>query len=170
MRKVLSGLFVLLAISVISINAQELKIGVVDADQVIQNSAKGKAFFTEYNNFVQAKQKEIKNLVTQFQNYEKVIQARAAAMSGDDRRQADLDLEKIRTDLIRKQEDAQRETQKKLNSKLDQFQKELGPLIRQIALEKRLDVVFNYGPNSNIVFISDRINITAEVIRKYDQQ
>ena len=79
------------------------------------------------------------------------------------------DLEALDREIKRMGEDAQRDTTAKLNQGLERFQRELGPLIRQIALEQGLQVVFNDGPSSGIVFRDVSVDITDAVIKKYDE-
>ena len=149
--------------------AQGHKIGIVDGDVVIQKSVKGKAFFDEYQSLAAAKQDEIKAKIDNFRAQEKDFQAKAASLSEDKNREMQVQLQEMQTDIKRLQEDAKRAMDLKLNTGLQKFQKELAPLIRQVALEKSLDLVMNNGPNSNIVFISEAIDITDAVIKKYDE-
>lgn len=150
--------------------AQGTKIGVVDADVVIQKSAKGKAFFEEYQTFATGKKQEIDAKIEAYRAAEKDYNAKSASLSEDKRLEMYQDLERQQTDIRRMQEDAKRESETKLNLGLEKFRKELAPLIRQVAQEQGLDLVLNYGPNSNMVYFSDTINITDAVIAKYDAQ
>ena len=145
------------------------KIGVVDADTVIQKSVKGKAFFEEYKAFIKTKEDEIKTMIEAFRAQEKDLQAKAASLSEDKAKSMRIELQRMQTDIKRKQEDAERETQTMFNDRLDQFRKELAPLIRQVAQDKTLDLVINFGPQSSLVYFSDNINITDDVIKKYDE-
>lgn len=149
--------------------AQGPKIGVVNANRVVQECKKGKAFFNELEGFKKKKDDEIKELVTSLQNKQKDAQAKAASMSEDKKRDTVRDLEGMERDIKRRGEDAQRETTAKLNEGLERFQRELGPLIRQIALEQGLQLVFNDGPSSGIVFRDPSVDITDAVIKKYDE-
>lgn len=146
----------------------QTKIGVVDADQVIQRSAKGKAFFDQYQVLVQQRRDEINAMVEQFRAQQKDAQAKAASLTEEKRAELQVELQRMQTDIKRKQEDAERETKLKLNDQLERFQKELAPLIRQVAQEQGLELVMNYGPNSDMIYFSDNINITNLVIQKYD--
>ena len=148
--------------------AQGTVIGVVDANRVIEESIAGKAFFKEMEDFSQKKKNEIERLVTIYENIEKDYRAKLASLSEDKRQEFNLLLQDKAKDIKRKQEDAEREYQLKLNKELDRFQLELYPLIRQIALEKGLDLVLNNSSNTDIVFVSERIDITQDVITKYD--
>ncbi len=159
----------IIAMSSLAIAHEGTKVGVVDADIVIQKSAKGKAFFDEYQAFVTGKEEEIKTMMEGYRAQEKDFQAKQASLSDDKRRAMAIELQRLQTDIKRKQEDAQRETKSMLNNRLEQFRKELAPLIRAVAQEKGLDLVINFGPNSNLVYISETINITEAVIKKYDE-
>ncbi len=169
MKNLFFGLLVWLAFSANDLKAQGTIIGVVDADAVVQKSIKGKAFFDEINAFQLAKRNKLDAMVTQYQDKSKDAQAKAASMSETKRQEVALELQNMQTQIKRSQEDAERESQMKINDGLEQMQKELAPLIRQVALEMGLDLVLNYGPNSNIVYMNDKVNITENVIRKYDE-
>jgi outer membrane protein len=169
MKNLLLCLFVMLVLSAVTTSAQGIKVGIVDADVVIQKSAKGKKFFAEMQEFNQEKKSQLEGMVNNFESKQKDAQAKAASMNEEKRREVGLELQRLQTAIKRAQEDAERERQKKLNNGLERIQKELGPLIRQMALEKGLDLVLNRGAQSGIVFMSERINITNDVIRKYDE-
>lgn len=149
--------------------AQGTKVGVVDADVVIQQSTKGKAFFDEYQEFRKERQAAIEAKMTEYREKEEAFQAKVASMSEDKRKESRLDLERLATDIQRAREDAQRESDRRLQVALENFRKELAPLIRQIAVEKGLDMVFNYGPQSNLVYFADTVTITEAVIKKWDE-
>ena len=149
--------------------AQGHKIGVVNANRVVQESQKGKAFFAELDTFSKQKRDLIEQQIQAFREQEKDAQAKAASMSEDKAREVAIDLQKKQTDIKRMQEDAERESKLKLNEGLEKFQRELGPLIRQIALEKGLHLVLNDGPSAGIVYRDDAIDITNDVIKKYDE-
>ncbi len=166
--KKLFGIFILAALSAVAL-AQGSKVGVVDADVVIQKCEKGKKFFEDYKAFAQGKRDEIEAMVTRFREQEKDFNAKRASLSEDKLREMGSELQKLQTEITRKQEDAKRESDTMLNEGLDKFRKELGPLIRQVALEKDLDLVFNIGPQSNMVYVNESIDITEEVIKKYDE-
>lgn len=170
MKKLILCALLLLAFGIHNLAAQSTKVGIVDADAIIQQSAKGKAFFDEYQRFTNSKRDEINRLVEDYRAKEKDAQAKAASLTEEKRQEIASELQRMQTDIKRKQEDAKRESQMKLNEKLETFQRELAPLIRQVAIEMGLDLVLNYGPQSSIVYFSDAINITDDVIRKYDER
>lgn len=149
--------------------AANSKIGIVDADMVVQKSKKGVKFFSELQAFNEKKKQEVNELVESYREQQKDAQAKAANMSEDEVREVTKELQDFQTKIKRAQEDANREAQTKFNQGVEGFRKELAPIIRQVSIEQKLDAVFNFSPNSNIVFFSDSVNITDLVIEKFDQ-
>ena len=90
-------------------------------------------------------------------------------MSEDKAREVSKELQNMQTEIKRMQEDAERESKQRLNDGLERFQRELGPLIRQLALEKGIHLVLNDGPSAGIVFRDDSVDLTDSVIKKYDE-
>jgi len=168
MHKKLMMIALLGALSAAPVAAQT-NVGVVDFEVVIQKSTKGKAFFEELNQFREAKKADLDARVAAYQEKQKDAQAKAASLSEDKKVALGQELQQMQTDLKRFQEDAERATQVKVKTGLDVIQKQLVPLVRQIALEKDLHLVLHYGQQSEIVFFHDKINITADVIKKYDE-
>lgn len=150
--------------------AQTTKIGVVNAEAVVQKSSRGKAFFDQLNKFRDDKTAQIEAMIKDFNDKQKDAQAKAASLSDEKKQEISLELQKMQTDIKRTKEDAERESQLKVNTGLDAIQKELMPLVRQVALERGLDLVINVGGGqSGVVFFSENIDITDDVIKKYDE-
>jgi len=147
----------------------QTNIGVVDFERVIKNSAKGKAFFVELEDFQKGKKAAIDAMAQQLREKQKEAQAKAASLSEDKKQELGMELEGLNTKLKRAREDAERESQIKIQSGLDRIQSELEPLVRQVALEKDLQLVLSYGAQTGIVFVHEKIDITADVIKKYDE-
>jgi len=167
MKKALMTALVALAAALPSL--AQTNIGVVDFEQVIQKSARGKAFFAELEAFQKSKKDEIDGLAQALREKQKDAQAKAASLSEDKRQELGRELENLNTNLKRAREDAERESQIRIQQGLDRIQKELEPLVRQVALEKDLHLVLSYGAQTGIVFVHEKIDITADVIKKYDE-
>lgn len=144
-------------------------IAIVDAQRVIQDSNKGKAFADEMEKFEDDKKAEIASQIATYKDKQKEAKTNLASMSEAKRREATEFLQKYERDIKRSQEDAQREFQTKLNKGLESFQKELVPLIHKIAKEKNIDAVFNSGAQSGLVFSSESVDITDLVIQRYNE-
>jgi len=143
-------------------------LGIVDAEAVIQNSIKGKRFFQEMDDFGKQRSQQIEAKVAEFRDLEKEYKTKFNSLSEEKRATITTDLQNLELDIKRMREDAKREQDRKVNQALDNFRKELAPLIRMVAEEKGLDIVFNHGPQSNLVFFTKKVDITEDVVKKYD--
>jgi len=161
------GLLLLLGFSTLGL-AQGTKVGIVDAELVIQNSIKGKRFFKEMDEFGKTRSQQIEAKVAEFRDLEKEYKAKFNSLSEDKRDAMALDLQNLELEVKRLREDAKREQDRKVNTALDKFRKELAPLIRQVAEEQGYDIIINHGPQSNLVFFSKAVDITEAVVGKYD--
>lgn len=168
LKKVITSLIVLSALCLPAM-AQGTKVAIVDADVIVQKSQKGKAFFDEFQKFTEGKRTEIEKMVESFQAKQKDLQAKAASMSEDKKKESALELQRLQTEIQRAQEDAKRESDLRLNTALERFRKEIAPLVRQVAIEKGIDMVINNGPNTGLVYFSDAVNLTDAVIKAYDE-
>ena len=79
--------------------------------------------------------------------------------------QADLD--RKRTDRKRFAEDQVREMNELTQRLFNRIQSELLPIIEQLGKDKDLDVIFDLG-RSGVIYFNPVIDITAEVIQRYD--
>jgi len=166
MKKII--LLALLTAPFLGFSQDSLKIGIVNGDVVIQNSIKGKRFFEKFKAFNESKSNEIKAKIDLFQQKEKDFQAKVQSLSDDKRTEVRRDLQNLQTEIKRMQEDAKRESDTMFNEGLAVFQKELAPLIEQLAKAESFDIVINDGPGSNFLFYSAKVNITGKVIELYD--
>jgi Skp family chaperone for outer membrane proteins len=148
--------------------AQGTTIAVVDAETVIQSSIKGKRFFTEMENFGKKRTEEIKAKVDQLREKDKEFQAKVNSLSEDKRKSMQQEMQKLDTEIKRMQEDAKRESDMRVNDALDNFRRELIPVIEQVAKARKAEIVLNIGPGSNIAYLSPTLDITPEVVKAYD--
>ena len=81
--------------------------------------------------------------------------------------QMNSDLEKKRTDRKRLAEDSFRDWQDLQLKLFNRVQSELIPIIEQLGKEKGFDVIFDLA-KSGAVYFNPVIDLTAEVIKRYD--
>ena len=148
--------------------AQGHKVGVIEADLVIQNTAKGKAFFKEMEDLQSKRAAELQGLLDALKAKRDDLESKAASMSPEKRETSGLELQRMQKDLKRREEDAKAEVNQRLKTGLDDFQNKIIPIVSEVAQELGVDIVLNFGPGSEIVYVSENIKITQAVIRKFD--
>lgn len=171
MIKKLSLLPVLIALCSLVLGQEAvgtIRVGIVDADRVIQESIKGKRFFQEFEEFNKQKSTELQAKVEELKAKEKDFQAKVNSLSEEKRRELVVEMQNMETNLKRLQEDAKNESDRRLNDALERFRKELLPIMGQVAQEQNLDIIINHGPGSNLVYFNEKADITAVVVKKYD--
>ena len=144
------------------------KVAVVNMQAIASNSVEGKAATAKIQDLVKRKNAELAEKNKQGQALQTKLQQGGSVHSEQARLQAEKDLQKIQRDLQAMQEDAQLE-QRQLTEQLQmEFQERLNPIINQIATEKGLHLVFAVGQDSNVVWGDAGIDLTAEVIKRFD--
>lgn len=148
--------------------AQTVKVAVIDVERILLESERGKRALQEIDALRKqkqdegtAKQKELSDLQTRFTE---------GRLSLSEDKLADLrkQIEEKTIALQRFQDDATRELNKKRNDVLDQIEKSVFPVINQIGKEGGYTLIFNKY-NSGLVYADDAVDITAEVIERYNQ-
>ncbi len=146
----------------------QTKIAVLDPNRVIGQSQRGKAFLKELNAFAQQKDAEIKKKVEEFQKLEKEYRAKAPSLSEEKAMEMQKKLSDMQIEIKRMQDDAKREFQLRQTKGFDKFRKILKPIVDQIAKEKGIDIVFAIGQGGSIIYFSPAVDITDEVIKRFD--
>lgn len=169
MKKFLLAVTVLVGVMTTVSAFAQTKVGVVDADKVIYESAKGKKFLGDLDAFVKQKQGEIKAVVAEAQQVEKEYKTKLASLSEDKRAAMEKRLSDYQIQVKRMQDDAKRELSIKQKEGFEKFRKILEPIIDQLAKEKNIDIVLSKA-QSGVIYSSPAVDFTADVIKKFDAQ
>ena len=148
---------------------QGTKVGMIDADRIVQESNKGKAFLASLDEMSKNLKNDIQTKTGELQTLESDLKTKAVSLSENNLRELENKVTGLRTEIQRMNSDAERKMETALNDGLDVIRKEMIPIIRSVAIEKNLDLVLNLGPKSQVVYFHDRIDITDLVIEKYNE-
>jgi Skp family chaperone for outer membrane proteins len=145
------------------------KIAVVNFERAVVESVEGKkasdrfnAQFEEHRKKIEAKQKELEDMETRLRTQERALSETA---------RADLtrNIQRGQTDLTRLNEDAQRELGTSREELLRPISDIAGKILEAYAAEQAYTVIFDLSnPQTNIVYASDALDVTAELIRRID--
>jgi Skp family chaperone for outer membrane proteins len=143
------------------------RLAVLVPERIVENTARGKKLFSELDGLkktlgerIQAKRAEIQKLSSQLQS----PSISEAGKETIQKQLRDLDFEEKKL-----QDDSQMEFQRTQQRVVGQFQKELGPLVEDLAKEQKLQLVLTYQPG--LVAYMDQawgLTFTDEVGRRYD--
>jgi outer membrane protein len=151
--------------------SQESKVATVDFERVVVESASGKkaqdnwnAKYTEHQKNLEAKQKEIDDAQNNLKSRGNVLSEAAKA-------DITRDIDKKTTDLNRLTEDAQKEMEELRTNLLGPISENAQRVLQQYAAEKGYTVVIDVSnPQTNIVYVNTKSDITQDVIKLIDSQ
>jgi Skp family chaperone for outer membrane proteins len=147
--------------------AQQLKVGVVNSQNAFNTSLEGK----KAQGQLQDKDNKIKADLTKLENEIKQLQTKLSTqqmtLTSEAAIQIQSDIDKKTTARKRLEEDATRDMQQIQYALIQRIRGEMVGIIEAIAKEKGYDLVLDLGA-SGIVFFNPTIDITDEVIKRYD--
>jgi outer membrane protein len=145
------------------------KVAVVDFERAVVESAEGKkasaqfnAKFEEHRTKIEAKQKELEDMQNRLTTQQRALSEVAIA-------DLNRNIQRGQTDLTRLNEDAQRELGTYREELLRPISDAAAAILQAYAAEQSLTMIFDLSnPQSNIVYASDALDVTAELIRRID--
>ncbi|VAW93495.1 Periplasmic chaperone of outer membrane proteins Skp @ Outer membrane protein H precursor [hydrothermal vent metagenome] len=164
MRKLFVGLLGVLASVAVtgSLQAAELKIGVVNAPKVLEQAPQAEAArvhleqeFSPRDKAMQATQKELKNL-------EERLGRDGAIMSETERRKLERDIISRQRDLKREREEFTEDLNIRRNEAFEKLRQRVFEVIVNLAETEKYDLILSDG----VVFASDNVDITEAVIQR----
>lgn len=143
------------------------RIAVIDVNAVLTQSNAGKAVYAKLKKVQDERVAEAKAMDEAIRKFDQEINAQRASLS-----EAKLaDLQKQLTDkrlaMQRYAQEADREIGGLRDRELQLLEQKIKPVIDALGAEMKLAAVFNKF-ESGLIYASDRIDITAEVIRRFN--
>jgi outer membrane protein len=148
--------------------AQEsVKIGVVNSNEVIQKSTEGKAVMAQLQDKDKSNSSKISTMDEKIRELETKLNTQRLTLTQESILQLNSELERKRTERKRFAEDSLRELQELRFRLFTKVQDEVIPIIEGLGKERNLNIIFDLA-NSGAVYINPTIDLTGEVIKRYD--
>jgi outer membrane protein len=145
----------------------ETKFGFFDFQRVSEETSKGQELQSSLTKFREKKQGEIASKENDLKTMRDQYSAQALSLSPDKRAQLEKDIQKKELDLQSLREGAQREMQIEVNEAQQKFQEQLLKVVGAIGKDKGYTAIFE---RSQAVFSSDSVDMTGEVIERFNQE
>lgn len=147
--------------------AAPLRMAFVDLQRVAAESTEGKASTAKVQALSQQKTAELAEKQKALQANQQKLQQGAAVLSDAARAQTQREIDRLTLEIDRFQEDANADVQELQQGLLGDFQEKLRPVIDGMIKELAIGLLFSAG-DAGAVYIDPSLDITAEVIRRYD--
>lgn len=158
----------LLALAAVGYAQQASKIAVINSEEAFRTSAEGKKALAQMQERENKIKSELQKLDDSIRLLENRLTTGRLTMTNDALMGIQSDIEKKTTERKRYEEDQAREAQQFGNSLVNKIRSEMIGIIEALAKEQGYDLVLDQMA-SGVVTSSPTIDITAEVIRRYDQ-
>ena len=145
------------------------KIGVIEVQRIVQESAVGKESLARVQKIQQGKQDELTRRQKELRDLEQKIQDQGKSLSEDAMEKLQKDYQTKALDLKRAQDDAQRDLEEAQRKELGELERRVMPVIDSVAKEQGLQLVFNKF-QSGLLYADSNIDITEAVIAKFNTQ
>ncbi|HUF77520.1 MAG TPA: OmpH family outer membrane protein [Thermoanaerobaculia bacterium] len=145
-----------------------IKVAVIDVERILLESNRGKAALGEIENLRKAKQQEGEVLQKEIADLQTRLNEGRLSLAEDKLAELTKQLEDKVIAARRFQDDATRELTKKRDQVLDQIEQSIFPVINQVGREGGYTLIFNKY-NSGLVYADESVDITAQVIERYNQ-
>ena len=146
------------------------KIGVINVRAAIASTAEGKQASAELQSQFAPRQTELQNLNKQIEDLRQRLQAGSTTLSAEEQARLQREGEKLTTQLTRKQQDYQDDVNSALGDVQDRIGRKLVDVLDRYARENGYTAIFDSSAQgSPIIYASDQINVTQDVIKLYDQ-
>ena len=143
----------------------ETKIGVINPDEVILKTIRGKQVKQKLEKLGKIIQEKTIKKENEIRKLEKDLVS--PALNAETRERKRVELQTKQTNLKRFAEDSQKEWQLEFRKEMMKLTNEIMPIIKNIGKSKNYTLIFDYK-NSGISYFDNTIDITNEVIRDYD--
>jgi outer membrane protein len=162
-------LFILLSGALVSLSfaQQTPRIGVINSQKVLEDSAEGKRTIAQLQDKDKRAQDELTKLDNDIRSLETKLNTQRLTLSEASILQIRSDLERKRTDRKRRAEDSFKDLQELQLRLFNKVKGELLPIIEQVGKDQNFDLIFDLA-NSGALYFNPTLDITAEVIKRYD--
>lgn len=156
----------LLGIASAAVNAQDIKIGFVDATKVFEKSPQYDAArksleteFTRRDSDLIAQRKQLKKL-------EEKLSRDGAVMSESEVKRLERDIVSRRRKHKNAQDEFREDFNLRRNEEFNKLRRQVAEIVRQVGKDEGLDMVFSDG----VVFASKRVNISGKVLQRLKER
>lgn len=159
----------IMAVAVASYAQQVSKIAIINSSKAFETSIEGKRAISQLQDLENKIKTNLQKMDDAIRLLENRMNTGRLTMTGEALTALQADIAKKTTERKRYEEDQAREAQTFSENLMQKIRAELIVIIENLAKERGLDLVMDSGsPQSGIVTASPTIDITDEVIRRYD--
>ncbi len=145
--------------------AQPLRIGVVDIQQVLNQSQKGSAVRQKLDQERAARQKDLDAKQQEVMKLQADLEKQAPLLSEQAKREKSEAIQRMVRDARRIAEDSNRDFEKQVREAETDITREIFAVIQEYGKDQGYSSIME---RSTLIYSSPSVDITAEIIKRYD--
>jgi outer membrane protein len=142
--------------------------GVIDVQRVVTDSDPGKESLQRLMTLQNEKIEEGRNLQTELTALREQFSKQRLTLSEQKLEEMTGQIEDKTIALQRFEDDAKRSIEEARRTALGRLEQQIMPIINEIGKERGLTLIFNKFQDSGIIYADDAVDITDEVIRRFN--
>lgn len=143
------------------------KIGVIEVQRIVQDSAMGKESLARVQKAQATKQEDLAKRQKELREMEQKIQDQNKTLSEEALEKLQKDYQGKALELKRFQDDAQRELEELQRKELGELERKVMPVIQQVSKEEGYMLVFNKF-QSGLLHADESVDLTDKVITRFN--
>jgi outer membrane protein len=147
--------------------AGPLRIGVINVERLVQESALGKEAFNRVKRINDQKKEEGDKLQKELRDLEQKLADQGSALADDKRETLQKSYQEKAIAFKRFQDDATRELDTAQKKELGELERRVFPVINQVGKEKGYTMIFNKF-QAGLLYADDTVDLTDEVLRVFN--
>jgi outer membrane protein len=149
--------------------AAQTRIGVIEVQRIVQESAVGKESLAKVQKLQMAKQDDLTKRQKELRDLEQKIQEQQKSLSEEAMDKLQKDYQAKALELKRFQDDAQRELEEIQKKELAELERKVMPVIAEVSKEEGYQLVFNKF-QSGLLHADAGVDLTDKVITRFNTQ
>ena len=147
--------------------AGSMRIGVINVERLVQESALGKEAFNRVKKLNDQKKDEGDKLQKELRDMEQKLADQGTALADDKREALQKSYQEKAIAFKRFQDDANRDLEAAQKKELGELERRVFPVINQIGKEKGYTLIFNKF-QAGLVYADDSVDITDDVLKQFN--
>ena len=148
---------------------QDLKIGFVNALQILRDTEEGKIEIEKLNQFSAAKQQEIASRTSELQKLQEQYSTQQRTLNPQTRQDMERSIQDKERTLKRLQEDIGVEYNQRYEQLLGKIGEKVQVIINEFGPQNGYSVIFRLDQAQNFAYVDPSLNLTQEIINLYNQ-
>jgi len=147
-----------------------VKVGVINVQVAITSTAEGKQAAAELQSQFAPRQTELDNMRKQIEDLQTRLRTGQSTLSDDEKARLAREGDQLTRTYQRKQQDSQDDFNEAQQEVVNRIGRKMIDILNKYSRDNSFAVVFDSSAqNSPVVYASNQVDITQEIIRLYDQ-